>query len=233
MIALIMSIPLVCIHLAQGYGDINLLQYFLLSAACLGMWTESRHHRRHRWLVLSGIFVAASVWTKSEGIVFGLVPWLLTVGAMCRRKTEWKSALPAIAVTILIAAPWPIFAMLKGLSLTPHSSDTMIAFHSEGVKEAFHGMLGRGSFGTTWYALLVLVPLLLVAAWKKNDVVIRTYLPLLLWGSTMILEILFIYLATPNVRFLMNAESFYRQMMIPAAMIVTASAFIVRPRKSY
>jgi hypothetical protein len=43
-------------------------------------------------------------------------------------------------------------------------------------------------------------------------------------------ENLFIYLMTPNVRFLLNAESYYRQMMIPAAMIFLALGLILKKK---
>ncbi len=222
-ITLIIAVPLIGLHLAQGYGDLNLLQYLLLSIICLGIWIESTSARRNRWLVLSGIFVAAAVWTKSEGLVFGLLTWLLTITLICRKnKPAWKAALPAIIVAFALSIPWPVFAWLKGLSLTPHSSDTLLQLHPEGVKEALLGLFGRGSFGVTWYALAVLVPVILFTGWRKHPGMKRHQLPLLLWGSAMFLEILFIYICTPNVRFLLNAESFYRQMMVPAAMLILA-----------
>ncbi len=225
----IIAIPLIGMHLAQGYGDLNLLQYLLLSLACLGLWTESQHPRKGRWLVLSAVFVAASVWTKSEGSVFGLLPWLLTLALVCgKNKLIWRSSLPAIAVAILLSLPWPIFAWARELSLTPHSSDTLLQLHPEAVKEALMGLFGRGSFGITWYGLIILVPMIVVAGWKHHPLIQRSSLVLLVWGSVMSLEILFIYLCTPNVRFLMNAESFYRQMMVPAAMLILTCAICLR-----
>lgn len=225
----IIAIPLIGMHLAQGYGDLNLLQYLLLSLVCLGMWTESLQRRKNRWLVLSAIFVAASVWTKSEGSVFGLLPWFLTLALLCgNNKKSWMSSLPAIAVAVLVAVPWPIFAWARELSLTPHSSDTLLQLHPEAMKEALMGLFGRGSFGITWYALIILVPAIIFAGLKNHARVQRASLKLLLWGSVMFLEILFIYLCTPNVRFLLNAESFYRQMMVPAAMLILACAMCCR-----
>jgi len=60
-IATILMIPLFSVHLGRDYADITLLQYLLLALACLGMWMQSEHVRKKRWLVLLGIFVAASV----------------------------------------------------------------------------------------------------------------------------------------------------------------------------
>ncbi|MBP7114527.1 MAG: hypothetical protein KBA40_03675, partial [Candidatus Peribacteraceae bacterium] len=145
-------------------------------------------------------------------------------------KNARKTALPAVLVAVALAAPWPIFAWIKELSLTPHSSDTMLQFHPEAIKEALLAVFGRGTFGVTWYALLILVPALIVSGIKKYPGVACRQLPLLFWGILMTAEILFIYLCTPNVRFLLNAESFYRQMMIPAALLILAAAICVIPR---
>ncbi len=225
----ILTIPLLSMHLAQGYADIHLLQYVLLSLACLGMWMESTHARKSRWLVLSGIFVAASVWTKSEGLVFGLLPWLLTVALVCgKNRASWKAACPAIIVALVLSIPWPIFAWLKEISLTPHSSDTIMQLHPEALTEAILGLFGRGSFGITWYALALLVPTIVIAGWKHHPNVERSLLPLLAWGSIMFTLVCVIYLATPNVRFLLNGESYYRQMMIPTAMLILACSLILQ-----
>ena len=232
-IAALFSIPLLSLHLAQGYGDLNLLQFLLLSVSCLGLWIESTHARKNRWLILSAVFVAASVWTKSEGSLFGLLPWLLTVALVCGRNPHtWKGARTALILAVLLSIPWPLFAALKGLSLTPHSSDTMIRLHPEGFAEALRGIFSRGSFGLTWYSLGFLIPLLTYAGWKHHPDLQRRNLPLLAWGTVMLTEVLFIYLATPNVRFLLNAESFYRQMMIPAAMLILASTMVLHFRRS-
>jgi hypothetical protein len=52
--------------------------------------------------------------------------------------------------------------------------------------------------------------------------------PGIVWGLLVFLGFLVVYLATPNVRFLLNAESFYRQMMIPAAMLILSLGMTVQ-----
>lgn len=216
-ITMILGIPLLSLHLGQGYADITLLQELILSLVCLMTWIRER---KGSWLLLSGLFVTASVWTKSEGLLIGLVPWILAVGTLTFLDREKKKEIFKVSlVAIILSITWPVFAMLKGLPLTPHSADTMLAFHSEGVREAFLGLFDRGSFGIAWYVLLVAVPWMMLDMVRREKKNLSDIVPLA-WGLFVLASFLFIYLFTPNVRFLLNAESYYRQMMIPAAMLM-------------
>jgi hypothetical protein len=229
-ITAIVGIPLLGLHLAQGYGDLNLSQYFLLSLVFLGLWTTEKS--AVRYLLLSGIFIAASVWTKAEGSVFGLAPWLATVAFVAwKQKMAWKSLVLPIVITLALSVVWPIFAWAKGLSLTPHSSDTSLTFHADAVMEAVRGLFSRGSFGITWYVIPALLLIIGIGIRKDDALIRRSSLPLLLWGGVMFAEILFIYLCTPNVKFLLNAESYYRQMMIPAAMLLLAISLCIDKKR--
>jgi hypothetical protein len=220
---LIIGIPLLSLHLAQGYADLNLVQALLLSMSCFAIWMESKESTARRWLIGSAFFVAAAVWTKSEGVIVGLLPWLFLIGMRAMKERSFrKDATIGAAVALGLSLPWEIFALAKGLLLTPHSSDTAIGFHPEGISEAFFGLMSRGSFGITWYVLPVMLMLLFVLKQTQNKLFSRTQQLLLVWGGIVFFEMLFIYLCTPNVRFLLNAESYYRQMMVPAAMLLLA-----------
>lgn len=230
-LGLIIGIPLLGLHLAQGYGDINLAQELLLSLLFFGLWLEESNLRKARaFLFLSSIFVASAVWTKSEGTFIGIIPWIILAEMSMRllKKSEKKMVLKAILLSIILALPWHIFAQMKGLSLTPHGSDTRIALHPEAIPEALLGLFSRGSFGIVWYVLLLAVPVLGYLAYKKDPTVSRVQTVLLLWGIGIFVAFLFIYLATPNVVYLLKAESYYRQMMIPAAMLVLACSLCVK-----
>lgn len=56
---------LLIMQTTQDYKNVTMLQYVLLSLACLSLWIKSAHERKYRWLVLAGIFVAASVTSYS------------------------------------------------------------------------------------------------------------------------------------------------------------------------
>ncbi len=215
-LTMILGIPLLSLHLGQGYADIVLVQELLLSLACLLAWNKKDDPA---WLWLSGIFVAASVWTKSEGLIFGLLPWLLLIfGILMFMKKQRKEAVQSGALAIVLSIAWPLFAISKGLLLTPHGSDTLFAFRPEGIPEVLRGMFDRGSFGIAWTVLAVAIPWMIVEVLRKNEHR-RELLPIV-WGLIVLVEVLFVYLFTPNVQFLLNAESYYRQMMIPAAMLM-------------
>ena len=219
-LTLIMGIPLLSLHLGQGYADITLTQALLLSLACILAWIQ---RKEKKWIILSAIFVASSVWTKSEGLFLGLIPWVIAVIAIVLfDRNRQKDATISLFVAGLLSLPWLLFSWSRGLLLTPHSSDTMIGFHAEGVVQAFLGLFDRGSFGITWYIvcfgiLFQLFNLKKIVQKKKSIDCIP-----LAWGIFVLIEILFIYLWTPNVRFLLNGESYYRQMMLPASMLLLA-----------
>jgi len=229
---LIVGIPQLSLHLAQGYADINLVQSLLLSLACLAAALEETGRRRAE-LLASALFVASAVWTKSEGVVFGLLPWLLILGTCAWKKPPVRrDACFAAGVALLLSLPWELFAWAKGLSLTPHSSDTMVSFRAEGLGDAFFGLMSRGSFGITWYVLFAVTGLLLLLFRRRDPRIERRSLPLLAWGWFVFLTVLFIYLMTPNVRFLLNGESYYRQMMVPSSMLILACGYcFVRRRE--
>ncbi len=217
-LTLVLGIPLLALHLGQGYADSTLAEELLLSLTLLLGWTRGKGKK---WLLASAIIVASCVWTKSEGLFFALVPWLLAITLITffdrnRQKEAVRSGIVAIALSI----PWQMFALSKGMLLTPHSGDTTFGFHPEGMSEAFFGLFDRGSFGITWYVLVVAVTWMIVELAKSTNIKRRIESALLAWGMIVFLEVLFIYLCTPNVQFLLNAESYYRQMMIPAAMLL-------------
>lgn len=226
--ASILSIPLLGIHTAQGYGDLNLLQYLLLSLACLAASIESDAHQT-KWLMLSGMFVSAAVWTKSEGILTAVLPWFLILAVLWKIKIlPFTSIKKPVIVSLLLWLPWPVYAIISGLGLTPHSSDSSLAFHPEGLQEFWPALFSRGSFGIAYYILPILIIIVLWLAYKHSSMIARRQIPTLLWGMILFIVITFTYLFTPNVKYLLNAEAFYRQMMMPAALLILSLAFIIK-----
>lgn len=225
-LATLLSIPLLAIHLAQGYADIVFTQEALLAMACLAIAMEERDAggKRQLWL-LSGLFVSACVWTKAEGLFFALVPWLVLLGIVAR--TQWHTVRSALVTTLALSLPWPIFAVTSKLQLTPHSSDTLFAFHPDGLAELWPALFARGSFGIGWYAVLAAMILCGWLWWTRSTRLRTSQRVLLLWPLLFTAGMLVVYLCTPNVTFLLNAEAFYRQMMTPLALFVLGGIFVI------
>ncbi|MEQ1849391.1 MAG: glycosyltransferase family 39 protein [Candidatus Peribacteraceae bacterium] len=223
-IALIFGTPLLATHMAQGYGDSVMLQYLFLAHALTLLWVMTKERR---WLMLSGMCIAAGVWSKSEGLVFGLLPWLVTVGLISWNTRTLRSLRSPILLTLLLSLLWTIGASIAGLSLTPHhGSDATLALSIPAVKEAFIGLFSRGSFGIAWYSALSALVLFFASPKFRSH---RAAPTLLMAGFTFVI-ILLIYTATPNSQFLLKGESYYRQMLLPLGLLILSLAVIFTTR---
>lgn len=219
-VTLLVSTPLLGFHLAVQYGDIHLVTMLLLSLASFFLFLQEKNDR---WVLLSGFFVSAAVWTKSEGLIVGLVPWLCLI-ALVHRQHRPKQFVSWHLGILLLSITWPLFLLIRGLGLTPHETDSYIAFHSEGVWPALSGLFAGGSFGVTCFCLTVALTLLFVLALRKDPRVDRTILLTSLWGLAALIIVLFTYLFTPNVAFLIGGQSFYRPLMVPASLLILICA---------
>ncbi|UPA23122.1 glycosyltransferase family 39 protein [Candidatus Peribacteria bacterium] len=226
-VTLLTSIPLFAFHLSQGYGDLPLVLFLCLSF--LTLWIGSVDNDR-RWLMLSAVFVAASVWTKSEGLFVGWAPWLLLVLLAMRTKENRLTHRTPLIVGFLLSLPFPLFLLSQGMGLTPHASDSRIEWHPEVIDDIFSGLFASGSMGAVWYGIAVASTLVLWLTWKKDERADRSVLLLGLWGFLSLLIILGTYIFTPNAAFLANGESYYRQLMIPAALMILWICTVYKPK---
>ncbi len=227
-IAAITHIPLLSFHLAQGYGDIHLVAYLLLA---LGFVLAARIAEDARWYIGSALFIGAASWTKTEGIVIGLVPWLLLVGIDLPWPQQGQTRIVALVKGVVLSLLFPLFLLTKGLQLTPHESDALFGLQTEAFGPALAGFLSP-SMGLTWLVIL-LAFIIAMRFWKTNDQRIdcRTVVTLG-WGILALLIVLATYTLTPNARFLLNGESYFRQLMVPASLIILALAGSFRQTRS-
>lgn len=215
-VTLLLCVPLFAFHLGEGYVDHTLALF-----ACLSLLTLAMHRtaRGSAWLMLSGLLAAGAVWTKAEGLFFVFLPWLCVVGWMCVRGDR-RELLRALFPGVLCALLWPLFAFVSGLSLTPHGgTDLQFGFQPSAVRGVIDGLFVSGSFGVLWWFLPGAILLLVLRA-RREHAIRRTMLPLLFFGAFAFLIVLTVYTFTPNVQYLENAQSFDRQMLTPAAMLL-------------
>lgn len=231
------SIPLLDMHLVQGYGDIHVVEYLLLSAVFLacsfeaGVSPRAPLSRTRAFLSLSALFAAAASWAKLEGFFFVVVPWLLIVSFMTMffvpKEKRLSLALTSFLPGALFGGLWILFLLATGFAIGPHSDDLVLSWHGQGLPVILKALFLSGSFGVAWYALpLLLLAFLLPKAlqdWKQHIAA----LSLVLWGAITFFETLAIYLLTPNVEFLLNNQTFHRTMLLPLVLLMLGTAFLV------
>ena len=228
----IFAIPLITIHLSQGYGDIHVLQYFMLSAVMLMLGLGGRDLltgdslTRVPLLVMSAIFISAAAWTKQDGFFFGVIPWIFIVGisSFITSKTSTTSITSKTPITLalILSIPWSAYLLTKGLSLSPHSNDFQIAWHGEALTEAIKAVFARGSFGIFWYVVPIFLIIVLTGIRKKWNEYIPE-LTIICFGAVTFLQSIFVYFFTPNVQFLINSQTFSRTMLIPLVLLLFGS----------
>jgi hypothetical protein len=237
------SIPLLSIHLVQGYGDLHVIEYLLLSALFLFFaFKVSKEVSPHAssglsmtpaFLMLSGLFAAAASWVKLEGFFFVLLPWVTLVAGLLfsalpreRLRQEWIALLPGI----FLGSLWIFFLLASGSSIGPHSDDLSLGWHSQGIPLIVNALFLSGSFGIAWYALPLLLTFLLpgvLREWKMH----RASLAILLWGAVTFFGTLAIYLLTPNIEFLLNNQTFHRTMLMPVVLFIVGTALLLHEKK--
>ncbi len=227
----IVLLPMMTIHLSAGYGDIHVITYALLAFVSLAAFLETREHKT---LLLSAVMVLGALWSKSEGLYFVFVPWAIAVLMMTwKQYITHRSSFITLAIPLLFFLPFLLLLIFSGLPLTPHESDGSFGIKWEGFAALPHALFGSGSLGVIWYVLPVAILAILLRYFSAplgrpaGRYTRAECLALLTMGLLSLLGILFVYLFTPNVGFLLNGQSFYRQMLLPAALLIAWCALAI------
>lgn len=229
-VALVIGMPLMTLHGGQSYADSTLVSFAMLSLCTLIVF---RKNNDRRMLLLSGMFLAACVWTKTEGLFFCYVPWVVVLALVLVRRKETIHELRApVAYGILLSLSWPIFAAIKGLSLTPHgSADTTLSFTSDAAAAMIDAMFVSGSFGLFWYGLCLVLLLFIVGSTRGMLSIDSSARVTVLWGLLSMLGYMGVYLFTSNTQYLIIGQSFDRQMLLPAALLTISLSMALTPKR--
>ncbi|MBT3835003.1 hypothetical protein HOF56_02025 [Candidatus Peribacteria bacterium] len=214
-LGLFMMIPLVSLHLAQGYGDIHVIEYLMLGILCAIIYINS--NRDYKSLIISAILISAASWVKMEGLIFGVIPFIFVYALyfFCKCKSkEIKSMISVPIVAFVLSILWPLLLITKGLPLSPHPGDFSIKWHTEAINLMSDAMFSYGSFGIFWFLVPVFIAFQIYKLIKSKSKCMRSTF-VLIFGLITFVESIFIYLLTPNVQFLLNGQTFHRTMLIP------------------
>lgn len=225
-LTLLLQLPLLSIQLSEGYGDLPLALWTALSLATLALALENPNRR---FFFLSALFVSAALWTKSEGTFAAFAPWALTLffvrkelGLTFQKLIFW------IVGTFLTFVPFYFLLLAKGLPLTPHESDNTFGIHWDGIAVLPGALFSSGCFGILWTACLISIPIMLWSAKKNHPLMTKNLSLLCIFGLSCFAVVVATYTLTPNVVFLLNAQSFYRQLLTPAALLLVWGTLMMR-----
>ncbi|TSC80367.1 MAG: hypothetical protein G01um101425_21 [Candidatus Peregrinibacteria bacterium Gr01-1014_25] len=210
-LAVLLSLPLLSPHLRQGYAEIHVIAFSLLSALLLAWWRDTEDVGALR---ISALLVSAAAWTKLEGMHFALVPWLLIAAWIAWRDRAWRTVLPnAVLPTLLISAIWPAYVLANGLPLTPHGVHW--EWHIDVLPQLLRMFTAAGSFGMHAFFLILLVTALFLA---RSTKALRT--PAFLWGCISLAFVTGTYLFTADASGLETLVNAPRAFLLPASLLI-------------
>lgn len=226
-LTLLLGIPLVLIHLRQGYADIHVTGYILLSAVLLDRAILTRERYA---LFLSAIFIAAAAWTKFEGIYFGILPWLMILGIDLLRQKSWKwSLLSGVFPTILLTLPWPLYLLAINMPLSPHGRG--FEEHLDAFPLVLEQLFTLGTFGFHVWAIVFLLIFFFLLEWRSIHRFVLDR-PSLTFGLLSAFLALGVFLFTAEVDGLIHRHNFSRAMLTPV-LLLTLSLSMEAYRRFY
>ncbi len=167
------SLPIIFDHATSGYA--NLPFSFYLTAGLL-YWIQSLGGRDRGPMLVSGLLLGLSIWTRPEGLyMVGLTAMILAAGSRLHGRADlgWRVWL---APLVLIGGSWGVFATLYGrggpLSSAPAAAIREILnaqFHVESVYLIFR-FLGRTFLDLDTWGLLVpavVLSILVGGRWRR------------------------------------------------------------------
>ena len=224
---LLMGLPLLVIHLRQGYADIHVGIFAVLSAALLG---EAVARKNTRLLLLSALLCAAACWTKIEALYLALLPWLFIVLLHWRSFGSRARVFQIIVVLLCIVSPWYFFVLAHGLPLSPHGAT--IAWHIQALPILLSSLLVRGTFGVHWWVILLMLGMTMLRERLHIFSFFRTY-PALLWGLSSAILTDAAYLFTEDARGLVQGDNFSRAMLLSTLLLTYGLADLTLRRMQH
>ena len=80
----------------------------LLTVECVAAIQAARQGIVARRMILIGVFVLASVYTRYDGWILGAAAWCVVTVSLARRRTVWRSVVPSFALFTLLVVAGPI-----------------------------------------------------------------------------------------------------------------------------
>lgn len=207
---IISTMPLEAWHMTAGYAEILIQGYLLLS-----FWAILNKH-----YVLGGIFGAAMIWSKNEGLILFIpcVILCLCFYLLLSKELNLKekaSAFLKFNLTWLIAiSPWLIFKWMNGVGLTI-PGDNKLGYVEGALSKMAAALFNAPSSSILWIFLLIGF---LVAS---SRIIKDKQLITMAAGSLILLTMMvFVFTSTGAYIFLENQMTIHRSLLQIAPLFI-------------
>jgi hypothetical protein len=200
-----LSSPLMSYHAVEVYSDLPLGVYLFLALAAF------LHAMRGKqsYVPLIGVFSAAAVFTKDEGLFFAF-PLIVSAAIFFWQRranmSDGRRTIASLLIPLLLIAPWYSFKLLHGLGLGVGSTHLEFTFHPEILGAAARALLNLESFNV----IIIFLPILLVIAGKPNREFLHLISPVIFYANFFFMLYIF---TTYYYNYFMNSVVFYRNIL--------------------
>ncbi len=173
------SAPLITYHAIDAYSDLPLAFYFLASAVSFRRYLKLGDRR---YLMLSGLLIGISVFTKNEGLFFFIATGTALFIYLLKEKRPFLGDIFAFLVPFLIfAAPWLIFKTVSGIGFGHSGAGSGLEWLSD---PKYAEGAGRGlHFEVIWIAIKEVL-----ISRSSFNLIFPFWIILSIWGRKRILE---------------------------------------------
>ncbi len=220
LVFLLSSMPLFFYHGYNVYADLILAYYVLCSFGFLFLWLEERDNR---FLAVSAIFLAITLFVKSEGVIFIVNACLLVLLNLFFKGKFFKKFVYFVGLIFLILSPWEFFRAKYSLGILNEGNN--FELHSEVLPQFFSSFFITNSFNLWWF-LVVLVFIFNVVGIVKQNNLLFSWLALIL----PIFLYLLIYLFTDSYLTVLNYTAIMRNLLtvVPLSVLVVGKSLKAR-----
>jgi len=219
------GMPILVYNVISGYADLAVGYYYLSAVIMLFYW-----HRTGRsgFLIYSGILSSIAMFTKNEGVAIVFPALFFTfLFHLSFRGQSWKKTMGVVGLFLISSMAILLWlresGALSSIMTISGIKDSLVTFHPEGLMPFVNNLLVFRSHNLFWFGAALLVAL----NWRKA---FRPEARFFLIPSVLTLgAILFVFLFTPNIAWLMNSTTINRTMLIVVPVLTLAGGYLIAP----
>jgi hypothetical protein len=217
------AIPVLVYNTMSGYADIVVAYYFFAATVMLYHWHRTG---RNSLLVMTGILLSTAMFAKNEGIAIALPAIAAAfVFSLFRSGRSWKHAAVAVgffAASLVLIIAWLVRAnALSSILEISGLGQGLPSFRDEGLRPLFAHLFLYGNYNLFWAGLLS------VFAFRWKRVVSSGAIFFLVPSAVAFIIILYVYLFTGNVEWLVKGTAINRTMLLVLPLLTVSAGLMV------